>query len=59
MMTNQVGIHGLWENRLVEVNSDNYDYFVGKANYVKDVLDFAWTAVKGSHNALDSVFRMK
>lgn len=58
-MTNQVGIHGLWESRLVEVNSDNYDYFVGKADYVDNVLDFAWTAVKGSHNALDSVFRME
>ena len=58
-MTNQVGIHGLWESRLVEVNSDNYDYFVGKAGYVDDVLDFAWTAVKGSHNALDSVFKME
>ena len=24
-----------------------------------DVLDFAWKAVKGSHNALDSVFKME
>ena len=37
-MTNQVGIHGLW-GAVVELISDNYDYFVGKANYVKDVLD--------------------
>ena len=58
-MTNQKGIHGLWESRLVEINSTNYDYFVGKATYVDDVLDFAWKAVKGSHNALDSVFKME
>jgi hypothetical protein len=58
-MTNQKGIHALWESRLVEVNADSYDYFVGKASYVKDVLGFAWNTVKGSHMALDSVFYME
>ncbi len=54
--TNQRGIHGFWESRLVEINAENYDYFVGKSLYVKGVLDFAWNAVKSSHLALDSVF---
>jgi len=58
-MTDQKGIHGLWESRLVEVNADSYDYFVGKAKYVKDVLGFAWNTVKESHTALDSVFYME
>jgi hypothetical protein len=30
-LTNQKGIHGLWETRLVEINDVNYDYFVGKS----------------------------
>ena len=55
-LTNQRGIHGFWESRLVEINAENYDYFVGKSRYVKSVLDFAWDAVKTSHLALDSVF---
>lgn len=54
--TNQRGIHGFWESRLVEINAENYDYFVGKGKYVSGVLDFAWNAVKSSHLALDSVF---
>lgn len=54
-MSGQKGIHGLWESRLVEINAEDYDYFVGKAQYEKNVLDFAWKAVKGSHIALDSV----
>jgi hypothetical protein len=54
--TNQRGIHGFWESRLVEINAENYDYFVGKGQYVSGVLDFAWNAVKSSHLALDSVF---
>ena len=54
-LTGQKGIHGLWESRLVEINAEDYDYFVGKSEYVKSVIDFAWDAVKGSHLALDSV----
>ena len=54
-LTGQKGIHGLWESRLVEINADSYDYFVGKSKYIKNTLDLAWDAVKGSHQALDSV----
>lgn len=58
-MTGQRGIHGLWESRLVEVNAEDYDYFVGKGKYVKSVVDFAWEAVEASHLALDSVLRIE
>jgi hypothetical protein len=54
-LTNQRGIHGLWESRLLEINIDNYDYFVGKASYLKKPLDFIWDAVHQSNNAVDSV----
>ena len=57
--TGQRGIHGLWESRLVEINAENYGYFVGKAGYVKSVLDFTWEAVEESHLALDSVLKME
>jgi hypothetical protein len=57
--TGQKGIHGLWESRLVEINAEDYDYFVGKASYKKNVQDFAWNAVRGSHAALDSVLSME
>lgn len=58
-LTGQRGIHGLWESRLVEINAEDYDYFVGKSVYLKNVLDMAWEAVRGSHNALDSVLRIE
>ena len=58
-LTGQKGIHGLWESRLVEINAEDYDYFVGKAGYKKYVQDYIWDAVKGSHNALDSVLRIE
>lgn len=54
--TNQKGIHGLWESRLVELFSDNYNYFVGKAVYISDIHKETWRVLKESHVALDSVF---
>lgn len=58
-MTNQKGIHGLWESRLVEINYENYDYFVGKAVYIDDIEKFIWAAVKESHYAVDSVLSIE
>ncbi len=58
-LTNQKGIHGLWESRIVELNAENYDFFVGKCQYVPSVIDYSWDAVKTSHLALDSVFRLE
>lgn len=54
-LTNQKGIHGFWESRLPELFSDEYDYFVGKAVYIENPLDFLWNAVKESADAKDSV----
>jgi len=54
-LTNQKGIHAFWESRLPELNADDYDYFVGKAHYINDPLEFTWTRIEESHAALDSV----
>jgi hypothetical protein len=58
-LTNQHGIHGLWESRLPEIFSNDYDYFIGTATYIDNPLDAAWQAVMGSHQALDSVLRFE
>ena len=58
-LTGQKGIHGLWESRLVELNAEDYDYFVGKAEYVGDIEAFIWEAVEESHRAVDSVLRIE
>ncbi len=54
-LTNQHGIHGFWESRLPEIYGDDYDYFVGRAKYIKKPLLEAWKIVKASYSALDSV----
>ena len=58
-LTGQKGIHGLWESRIVEIEAEEYDYFVGKSVYVPAVLDFAWEAVEASHRAVDSVLTIE
>jgi len=58
-MTDQKGIHGLWESRLVEINYQNYDYFVGKARYETHLQDRIWEGVMSAHHALDSVFKFE
>lgn len=58
-MTGQRGIHGLWESRIVELDAEEYDYFVGKGAYIQHVQDFAWDAVYASHMAVDSVLSME
>jgi hypothetical protein len=58
-LTNQKGIHGFWESRLPELFSDNYDYFIGKAQYIEKPLDAAWDIVYQSHMAVDSVLKFE
>lgn len=58
-MTGQRGIHGLWESRLVEINMNDYNYFVGKSKYIEDPLENAWDYVKQSHVSLDTVLRFE
>ncbi|MFN7115332.1 MAG: zinc dependent phospholipase C family protein [Saprospiraceae bacterium] len=55
-LTNQNGIHAFWESRLPELYADTeYDFFVGKAQYIENQRDYFWKIVLDSHLLLDSV----
>lgn len=58
-MTGQRGIHGFWESRLPELKSKDYDYFVGRAEYVESILNDEWETVKQSFSAKDSVLDLE
>ncbi|MGE0561550.1 MAG: zinc dependent phospholipase C family protein [Flavobacteriales bacterium] len=58
-LTNQKGIHGFWESRLPELKSKDYDFFVGRAVYVENILDDEWETVKQSFAAKDSVLEFE
>jgi hypothetical protein len=54
-LSGQRGIHGLWESRLPELLSANYDFFTGPAPYLDNPTATIWQAVGRSHAAVDSV----
>ena len=56
-LTGQIGIHAFWESRLPELFDGKYDFLVGQAHYIDNILDAAWDAVEDSHNALDTVLK--
>lgn len=56
--TNQHGIHGLWESRIPElVAATRFNYFIGKAIYIEDPLQFMWERILESAAAADTVLQ--
>lgn len=53
--TGQTGIHAFWESRLPELFSEEYDFFIGPAAYVRSPADRAWQAVRNAHACLDTL----
>lgn len=58
-LTGQEGIHAFWESRLPELFSPQFDFFVGKAEYVKNPQLAIWKAVEDSNLLLDSIFMLE
>ena len=55
-LTGQHGIHGFWESRIPELLAEKeWDFFIGKARYLPDPLEFTWQRVLESAAASDSV----
>ena len=55
-LTDQVGIHAFWETRLPELYADSeYDFMVGKSEYISDPNDFIWETVFKSHELVADV----
>jgi hypothetical protein len=57
-LTDQKGIHGFWESRIPELLAEKeWDFFIGKAEYIKDPGDFIWARILESAAASDSVLK--
>ena len=55
-LTNQKGIHGFWESRVPELLAEKeFDFFIGKAEYIQNPGDFIWKRVLESAAAADTV----
>lgn len=55
-LTNQQGIHGFWESRIPELLAeDEFDFFIGKAAYLEQPLQYIWQRLLESAAASDTV----
>ncbi|TAL46557.1 MAG: S1/P1 Nuclease [Chitinophagaceae bacterium] len=55
-LTDQKGIHGFWESRIPELLAEKeWDFFIGKAEYIKSPGEFIWQRVLESAAAADTV----
>ena len=56
--TDQKGIHGFWESRVPELLAEKeWDFFIGKAEYIKNPADYIWKRVLESAAAADTVLK--
>lgn len=58
-LTNQTGIHALWESRIPELFGDKYNYYIGKARYINDPLAEAFKICRTTYTCVDSVLRFE
>jgi hypothetical protein len=59
-LTGQQGIHGFWESRIPELLADNeWSFYIGKAEYIKDPGDFIWKRILESAAAADTVLQFE
>ena len=58
-LTDQKGIHAFWESRVPELLDKNFNFFIGKAEYINDPSAFIWQRILESAKASDSVLRFE
>ena len=57
-LTNQKGIHGFWESRVPELLAEReFDFMIGKAQYIKNIPGYVWDRVLESGAAADTVLK--
>jgi hypothetical protein len=57
-LTNQKGIHGFWESRLPELLAEKeWNFFIGKAEYIRNTQEFIWKRVLESAALADTVLQ--
>jgi len=52
------GIHALWETRIPELMAQDFDFFVGRAEFVDSPRDRAWELVELSHNQVSLIYQV-
>jgi hypothetical protein len=54
-LTDQKGIHSMWESRIPEMFGKNYNFYTGEAKYVDNVEKATWDIIKDTHSQVQSL----
>ncbi len=54
-LTDQKGIHALWESRLPEMFGEGYNYNTPQADYIQNIQKNTWELILHSHQLADSL----
>jgi len=49
-LTNQKGIHAVWESRLPQLFGKDYNFYTGDAKYIDNVEKATWDLIKDTHS---------
>lgn len=52
-LTNQKGIHSMFESRIPEMFGKNYNFYTGEAKYIENVEKATWDMLKDSHSQVE------
>lgn len=52
-LTNQKGIHSMFESRMPEMFGKNYNFYTGEAKYIDNVEKATWDMIKDSHSQIE------
>ncbi|HEU4789812.1 MAG TPA: zinc dependent phospholipase C family protein [Flavobacterium sp.] len=52
-LTNQKGIHSMFESRIPEMFGKNYNFYTGEAKYIDNVEKATWDMLKDSHSQVE------
>ncbi|WP_202409511.1 zinc dependent phospholipase C family protein [Hufsiella arboris] len=58
-LTHQTGIHAFWESRLPELFCGDYDFLVGKTDYIENPLKETWNILRHTNSYKDSVLQIE
>jgi hypothetical protein len=59
-LTNQHGIHAFWESRIPELLAEpDWDFFMEKADYIRNPQGYIWDRILESAAAVDSVLKFE
>jgi len=52
-LTNQKGIHSMWESRIPKMFGRNYNLYTGEAKYIDNIEKATWDMIKDSHSQVE------